>query len=1571
MKRVKKLTAMLVTAILLMGMAAQPMLAAGGAVVSDSATFDVFMNVDPAYGVNANVLAGKVGGYLDQLIGSEEKNYRILTSAATIDPTDLTKWDVYDHYDNAWYDSESAWKANYDGRNVVSGEVLPENWFYYGVADSRYNASTNGKTTIEEMLNAGSGKTWGKVAQLREHIYTMVENGKPAMQFYGYGDQPFADFLYYPASTTSEKTVKFDVDATNVRPHSMSYAGFLINAGTTGSGSSAVMSGYLLVFAYTPEGSNDPATGLSNIYLVNLNDYIVNKLHSSGITPSFATTGQTAIAHPFYANSHVELIITATTLTATIQEVDGSGNLTGNATKLFDNVILTDTNFGGFGPYVQYSSHDCENTSSFRFSNLEMSFAEKITGSSPLETYQYTNYLDQGENRFYINLTNKDETNYADSATDLDKAYLNGIQTDHAVLITDEGGSATAIFPETYLGANTKNAMNPADVSNQDLADAGLAPGADDTEQLAAKLAWLIYHTTWQESESTPVVPDNVTVAKLLLMVSPVGTAGNKEVNSIYRELMEGQSLKVYPDPSQSVKAEGKTAVYTLTKPDGTAVPLTLQADPSGDAYFEVDQTAAWPAGEYAVTLQHTPLTGETCIPNTTKFTIRTDQTKPAPSASIQGLTADFSFANTPSAGNYSYTSDLVSYAWLVNGSPAEPSTPPSVFTDLGAGTVEVSNVNLGDALPAGANYLHLYVKDAAGNIGYTSKAFTVNPPIVSFTDDMSSVTDQQPYEGTEISLNSVAGTYALASLKISNDNGVNWTEITTPASPYLYPLPTGAYQLQVKAVDAAGNESSVLTLPVNAKKYQVLSGTTSYTLELGVDIEQQMDFTVSSQPDLAPGESLGAITYQEASDPNDVVSVTSDGVVSVNRLGAAILTVGAMETDTHRAAQGSITVNVINPLQVSLGEAAVEGGISLTPAYAEGAYGIQGGTLQYRKTGTDAWISIDGWNWNSESVLLYENLEFATEYEIQLTADDNRPGTPRTAMATATFRTPEEAPSIVTSTLPNGGKGINYSQSITANGTAPFAWSVVGGDLPDGLNLDPDTGYVYGTPSVSGSFAFTVQAPNDSGDDQKEITLYIAEPPLIVTDAVADGTKGKNYNQLIAASGDAPITWSISGGNGDTGISGVPDGLKIDPSTGVISGIPNVGGVYDISVTASNAVGSDSRQYTIFIASPPRIETDQLPDGVRGSVYEQTLTASGDTGITWAIEEGTLPEGLALNPDTGKISGTPSAPGIYTFTVRASNDSGSESKILSIVIADPPLITADQVSSGIKGMAYSQILAASGDSPMTWTLEDGALPEGLTLNPNTGTIAGTPLKPGNFRFTVKAANAVGEDRKEYTMTVADPPAITTETLGSGISGTEYEQTLTATGDSPMKWAIRSGSLPDGLSLDANSGKISGTPTKSGSYTFTVAAENSVGSAEREIILVIAQPPVVVKNPENQTVKSGKTITLKADVQGDGPMTYQWQVNKGNGWEDISGATGQDLTLTASKDNNGWQYRCVAVNAAGTVVTEPATIQVKGTASGSSSPKTGDTTNLMMWSGLIILSAAALTGVFLVRKREK
>ena len=80
-------------------------------------------------------------------------------------------------------------------------------------------------------------------------------------------------------------------------------------------------------------------------------------------------------------------------------------------------------------------------------------------------------------------------------------------------------------------------------------------------------------------------------------------------------------------------------------------------------------------------------------------------------------------------------------------------------------------------------------------------------------------------------------------------------------------------------------------------------------------------------------------------------------------------------------------------------------------------------------------------------------------------------------------------------------------------------------------------------------------------------------------------------------------------------------------------------------------------------------ITTDTLPDGKVGEAYSQILTATGTTPITWSISGGALPDGLSLNKDTGKISGTPTAAGSSTFTVKATNSAGSDTKELSITI--------------------------------------------------------------------------------------------------------------------------------------------------------------------------------------------------------------------------------------------------------------------------------------------------------------
>jgi len=89
-------------------------------------------------------------------------------------------------------------------------------------------------------------------------------------------------------------------------------------------------------------------------------------------------------------------------------------------------------------------------------------------------------------------------------------------------------------------------------------------------------------------------------------------------------------------------------------------------------------------------------------------------------------------------------------------------------------------------------------------------------------------------------------------------------------------------------------------------------------------------------------------------------------------------------------------------------------------------------------------------------------------------------------------------APSITTSSLPDGKVGEAYSQTLTANGTTPIKWSISGGALPDGLSLNKDTGKINGTPTADGTAKFTVTAENSAGSDTKELSITITKdaPP-------------------------------------------------------------------------------------------------------------------------------------------------------------------------------------------------------------------------------------------------------------------------------------------------------------------------------------------------------------------------------------------------------------------------------------------------------------------------------------------
>ena len=140
------------------------------------------------------------------------------------------------------------------------------------------------------------------------------------------------------------------------------------------------------------------------------------------------------------------------------------------------------------------------------------------------------------------------------------------------------------------------------------------------------------------------------------------------------------------------------------------------------------------------------------------------------------------------------------------------------------------------------------------------------------------------------------------------------------------------------------------------------------------------------------------------------------------------------------------------------------------------------------------------------------------------------------------------------------------------------------------------------------------------------------------------------------------------------------------------------------------------------------------------------------------------------------------------------------------------------------------------------------------------------------------------------------PPTITTQTLPGGAVGTPYNHQLHANGGGLIEWEIISGALPDGLTLKQTTGEISGTPTAVGTATFTVKAENSVGSATKELSITIAKPQQYGKVSMDDYVY-GETPSTPSltDRTGDGSATYYYTTTDSNSgdtkWENIQADT--------------------------------------------------------------------------------
>ncbi|HET6152882.1 MAG TPA: putative Ig domain-containing protein, partial [Marmoricola sp.] len=306
----------------------------------------------------------------------------------------------------------------------------------------------------------------------------------------------------------------------------------------------------------------------------------------------------------------------------------------------------------------------------------------------------------------------------------------------------------------------------------------------------------------------------------------------------------------------------------------------------------------------------------------------------------------------------------------------------------------------------------------------------------------------------------------------------------------------------------------------------------------------------------------------------------------------------------------------------------------------------------------------------------------------------------------------------------------------------------------------------------------------------------------------------GVPYSATLAKTG-GPGIWIIDGGL-------LPKGVTLNASTGALSGTPSKGGTFTITAGYHQNDGqATGRSLTIAIRPSPSVSTTTLPSGYKGVPYATTLAKVGTDG-TWASS--TLPTGLILNPTTGTISGTPTIGGDFplyvTFTEMASNQVAAAS--LELIIG-APAVTTDSLPDGTTGSAYSQQLAETGSDAGTWSVSKGTVAPGTTVS-SSGLLSGTTTAAGDYGFTVTYTDTASGTTASRAMLlhvsdVGSPVISTDNQLPDGTVGTAYSTAVAAT-PTGGTWSVTYASLPAGLTLNASTGAITGTPTTAGDSLF-------------------------------------------------------------------------------------------------------------------------------------------------------
>ncbi len=407
----------------------------------------------------------------------------------------------------------------------------------------------------------------------------------------------------------------------------------------------------------------------------------------------------------------------------------------------------------------------------------------------------------------------------------------------------------------------------------------------------------------------------------------------------------------------------------------------------------------------------------------------------------------------------------------------------------------------------------------------------------------------------------------------------------------------------------------------------------------------------------------------------------------------------------------------------------------------------------------------------------------------------------------------PVDTISIETESLAEAIEGVAYSQQLAVvGGTGGYSWVLAAGSLPTGLTISP-TGLISGTPVGAGTSSFRVRATDSGGRSATaDLSIPVVQALAVHTWTLPDASVGEDYAAALqAVGGRGTLTWSVTGE--------AASWLAVS-SAGALSGTPTASGASTVTVAVADESGQQAtRELPIMVRAPLAVAAVSLPAATQGRAYAAQLVATGGDGVyTWTLESGALPTGVVLTTG-GALSGTPADGGEFTFTVQVTDGADRvATRSLSLTVERAPTIQTGGLPPGDVGEPYTaQLDATGGTGAYTWSVTDGALPDGLTLS-SSGAISGTPTTVGSSAFTVRVTDeAAATHSRALTVVIAQIEELTDGVEVTGIGGeagsTRYYAIEVPTGATQLTVAtsggtgdvdlyIRRGALPQEFVYD-------------------------------------------------------------------------------------------------------------------------------------------------------------------------